>query len=483
MSAQAQKSTSKSAMYWLHILIMLLFMFAFRFLTPITPITEVGMQVLGVFLGIIWGWVFIGIFAPSLVGLFALGVTDYAPMSDIFFDTFGSQNAVMILAMILLTALISEKHLDQVIVSFLLSRKVAIGKPWIVFFMFLLATFITSTLTTSIPAAFLMLQIFRSLKEEVGLEPYSKAIPAFFVGISFSSVLGEVALPIKGAVFVYLSLVTKNTGIAANYGAYTLFAIPMCLLLIVAYVLFCKYILRIDMSKLADSQRFLQNQPAITKVQKISLVFVFVFLLAILSKSVFVFGQIAVVLNNIGYGGLGILVLGIMACLKVDNQPLLQPAKIAPYFSWEAYLLCVTVIEVAGAFSSDVTGVKAFVTGGILPIAQNLSSYSLVLFIILATILVTNVMNNIIAGSIMVSVAALVGSAIPGTNVVALSVMAAFASMFAIFTPAASPICALLFGQKDLVHAKDQAMYGLLTALLLFVMLATVGWLFATLLF
>ena len=58
----------------LHIVIFFLLTFGIGFLPPV-GITAMGMNILGVFLGMLYGWTFIGFAWPSMICLVALGFT------------------------------------------------------------------------------------------------------------------------------------------------------------------------------------------------------------------------------------------------------------------------------------------------------------------------------------------------------------------------------------------------------------------------
>ena len=62
----------KEIAYYAHSLISLLIMFGCGQLTPITPLTPLGMNLIGIFLGVLYGWIFIDIIWPSMAGLLAL---------------------------------------------------------------------------------------------------------------------------------------------------------------------------------------------------------------------------------------------------------------------------------------------------------------------------------------------------------------------------------------------------------------------------
>ncbi len=59
----------KNKMVYLHIAIMLVLMFGIGFLPPFGQITALGMKVLGCFLGIVYGWIFIDLLWVSFLAL------------------------------------------------------------------------------------------------------------------------------------------------------------------------------------------------------------------------------------------------------------------------------------------------------------------------------------------------------------------------------------------------------------------------------
>ena len=78
MSTKLEKKNLKQ----LHMMISVFIMVAFRFLPPFGQMTEPGMQVLGVFVGGLYGWIFVDLLWPSLIGLLVLGTTDAITMIE-----------------------------------------------------------------------------------------------------------------------------------------------------------------------------------------------------------------------------------------------------------------------------------------------------------------------------------------------------------------------------------------------------------------
>ena len=57
MSANAQMTAKGDAMYYVHSFLCLLIMFGFGQLPPVEPLTALGMRLIGIFLGLLYGWI------------------------------------------------------------------------------------------------------------------------------------------------------------------------------------------------------------------------------------------------------------------------------------------------------------------------------------------------------------------------------------------------------------------------------------------
>lgn len=69
MAPAAGPQNSGNVNYFFQIIVFLCITFLFGKLDPIAPLTPFGMNTIGVFLGVIYAWVFIDIIWPSMVGL------------------------------------------------------------------------------------------------------------------------------------------------------------------------------------------------------------------------------------------------------------------------------------------------------------------------------------------------------------------------------------------------------------------------------
>ena len=59
-------SNKTNILYFVHALICLALMFGIGQLPPLQPLTPLGMNLIGIFLGVLYGWIFIDILWPSI---------------------------------------------------------------------------------------------------------------------------------------------------------------------------------------------------------------------------------------------------------------------------------------------------------------------------------------------------------------------------------------------------------------------------------
>ena len=117
--------------YYLHCCIGILFMFFFQYIPAPAPITHFGMQMLGIFLGLIYMWSFVNTLWPSVLGLFALCFTEYGTSAQVVAASFGNSTSVLLFFFLALVVVIEESNLAQYFSNCFLSIKLFHKRPWL----------------------------------------------------------------------------------------------------------------------------------------------------------------------------------------------------------------------------------------------------------------------------------------------------------------------------------------------------------------
>lgn len=84
-------------LYLFNCAVSLTMMIGFKYIPASEPLTPLGMEVIGIFIGMLYGWLIVGdLFWPSVAGMVLLGLSDYTTVAKAFQSGFGN-NTVLLL--------------------------------------------------------------------------------------------------------------------------------------------------------------------------------------------------------------------------------------------------------------------------------------------------------------------------------------------------------------------------------------------------
>ncbi|MDO7786610.1 SLC13 family permease [Desulforamulus aquiferis] len=461
----AQTAPPNNTLYYIHCVIGLLFMFGFGSLAPFEPITPVGMQVLGVFIGLIYLWSFVSILWPSLLGIVALSITEYASLKEVLMSSFGDTVPVLVLFAMILFGAIQHAGVTQYISRWFLTRKMINGRPVIFSFIFIYTAYVLAALSANIlPALLLMWSILYNVLKDVGYKKGDKYTAIMVVGTMFGAISGQAAKPFTGSALMIVGSFEKVTKTQLDYLPYMVFGFVMCSLGIVIYSLLIKFVFRPDMSKIANinTERFEQDKlPPMTLQQKILFGCLFGYLILILLPSILpkTIGVIAFI-DKIGPVGVVLFFIVGLCSIKVDNKPVIDFKEIiGRYVTWDVYFLVCMAMVISGALTGEGTGIKEFTIQALNPLLGDRSPIVFATILLLFSMTITNIANNGVMGVLLMPIIYTFASQ-NGANPVAITTAVIFALHMAILTPAASPYAAILIGNKEWVDPKDVLKYG-----------------------
>ncbi len=448
--ATPAKKSFNAPMYYLHTAICLFIMFAFGQLPPVEPLTPLGMNLIGIFFGVLYGWIFIEIVWPSLAGLLALMlIGGYKPMM-LLNKSFGDPVVQMMFFIFVFCATISHYGLSRFISLWFITRNFVKGRPWIFTLTFLGSIFLLGGLTSASPAAIIGWSILYGVCELCGYKKGDGYPTMMVFGIVFAAQVGMSMIPFKQVPLTVFSAYETMAGVGIDYGKYMVIAILVCILSAIFFVLMSRYIFRPDMSKLVDldvSKLDTEGTLQLNKVQKVILFFL-ILLVALLLAPNFLPRDFFVTrfLKAIGNTGIVVLLVTIMAAIKVDGKALLNfKIMVDSGVTWGIVLLLALVQPLSGAMAKPESGITPFLMQVLDPLISGGSPLFFALFIGFAAMALTQVMNN---GAVGVAFMPILNSYCQATGVppeIPL-IMIVMNVHYAFLTPAASASAALLHG-------------------------------------
>ena len=450
--------------YCLNSAIGMLIMFGFGRLEPIGAITPLGMQILGIFIALIYCWSTVGSIWPSLVGILAMGFTEYDTVNGAIKNAMGNDVVWQLFFIMAMLAPIESEGVSNYISKFILNLRIAKGRPWVLSTLFLLTTYILSASTSGTATILLMWAILYGLLNSVGFQKQERYSSLMIFGVVYASILGFAAFPFKGPALAILRSYTAASGNVIDNLAYMCVVIPISLIMLAGFIFMMRFVFRPDLSRIKnvnlDEYFEKQNLIKMNLRQKLLLTILIasillMFLPTIMPKS----WIITQFLSTLGTSGTMVLIVAIMVAVRVNGEPLLKFRQAAPKIQWGIVFLVMAAVYVAGALCSKDTGATQFFYDLLYPILGGRSESSFTFLALISGIILTNFGNNNAMGVLLMPIihAFSADGLFNPYVVVTLATMIVFV---ALLTPIASPHAALLHGNKEWIKQKDVFLYG-----------------------
>lgn len=458
MATQTQQQTKKIDLSWLHLVIMFLLMFCFGFISPIGAITSLGMKMVGIFFGLLYGWSTMGMLLPSLMGMVALGFSGLGSVKEIVIMGFGNETIVFLIFILALVQMLIDSGAVNAVSSFIITRKALRGRPWIFSFVFLCVSGLLCTFGQAYASIFLCWGILYGVFDKVDYKPYEKYPTMMIIGVIISAAAFGIMIPFRAMPLVILSTFASITGITVNYLQYMLVMVPSGLVIMAGYLLGCKFFWRPNVSKMQefDVEKLVTENKQVTKYQKSILIAFGVMLIVLLIPgSLPKSWGIVTFLNSIGNAGLMIICTILFSMIKVEGKPLLDfSAAARTGINWHVLLMLVVVMLMSSLLISDATGIKVFLVDVLKPILSGCSGVLFLVVLFMITLILTNFMNNIVVGVMFLPVLAAFYQTVDANPIVGV-ILILIAINTAFLTPAASPATAMLYAKTEWMHPKD----------------------------
>lgn len=481
-------STTKNIMLYVHVAITFFFMFIFgKIVPPIDPITPIGMELLGIFIGVVYAWTTTSLLWPSLLAMAAICLTGAYTMADFLKVSFGNSTVVFLMFILAFCTCIEDAGLMNFISSWIMSRKIVEKRPWIFSYFLLIGAYIGGIFVNAMAATVIFWGILYAACYKFDIKPHSAYPNAMIFGIAFAALTaGCTVLPFRVTGLVLLGTFSAASGgLTVPYAQYIIFTFIMGFIFITAYILMCRYLFRVDVSPLANisSDLVSKDDLILSKRQKaLAAAMIIMILLLLLPDIAPKSWWITTQATQLGTCGIMYCIIVAMLLIRVEGQPLMEFQKSARGINWGMICLFALVLPFSSLLTNDITGIKPFLLNIFTPIFMGKPAivYILTMGVILA--ILTNFANNAVLAVIFINLSIPICENL-GISPAPVLMVILYCSQFAYMTPAASSSSAFMFGNTEWVKPSNMYKY-ILGALVVFVILTFIIALpFANLLF
>lgn len=459
MSTAAQKNKKM----YIHIAIMFAITFAVWNMPTFGQITELGMKVLGVFLGIVYGWIFIDLLWVSFAGFALLTMTGYCTSTEAFASGFGNPTFLMVLLPAAFAIALNEIGISDGIAYWILSRKVFIGRPWFLIVAICATVFIMGLFNGGMAAIFLMWTIAIKIGELNGYKPGSRVLNMLIALIVYIAMTAPAMVPFYGGVILYGGFLTQATELVIPSGPMMLCGMIYIIATIIIMLLVSKFIMKVDAKHYTTTPELCEEygKYKMNKYQKVGFVLLLFYFAVLMIPAVFPTIPGAKFCNSLGVIGWTIVYMTVfLIWRKDDGKPIVSLMNCFNNLPWAMLMLLAVTYPLAAAMESPDTGITATITGFLAPALGKLDVTILIIVTMLALAVITQFMHNVVMGAIFIPIIVPIVISMGGNPFVCWFLMYGALSC-AYVTPAGSMMAGMVFGHKHM-KAKDAYLFGLL---------------------
>ena len=453
---------------YIHYVVVAFFCLGFRFIPPVLGLTELGMGIMGTFIGAIYGWVLIDMLWPSVVALVGIGLS--IGMNNMMAQSFGSLSIVMmIVCMITVGACIKNGAFNWLAMR-MLCTKMLEGKGFLTLFVVFILAWLTGAFNPVI-MCMIYCGFLTSMFKQCGVEKDDPLVIFSFLAIAYQLMRGQILFPFKGTGLVYLMAYNNMfPNLPMPYSDYMVMMIIMGVVMTVVLIGLMKYVFRVDASPLSNFK--LENGvPAATKGQKYSLI---IFLAFMILNILATMGPFTDFFGPIGVVGNGMLLGALVPLIKDENgKPLGDMEDLLHMVHWGQIMMVGYIMVVSSQMMVPATGISVMMSNLVKPFMSLPPLVFIVVIMVLATIL-TNIANNMLVTVLFMPFLVNFGASL-GMSPIGMVALLFIISEFALATPAASPITAVAMSQ-EMVSSKKMSAGGIKLVIPLFIVFMIIAW-------
>ena len=453
MSSPSNVAKDNKKVY-MHVIIMFALGAIVSILPPFGSITPMGMDVLAVFVMLIYGWIFVDLLWISLLGFFLLAMTQVTTVQDALINCFSNQTVIISLVVIALAAGLNALGIGDAISNFMLSRKFVIGKPWMLIVMLVTLSFILSMIGKGMVGCILLWSIVTNILKQCGYDEGSSLMSFMLCMIFFAGMIPMYVAPWQPMILMFSTFYQTGTQLVHPYGAYMILGIILYAVTFAIMVLLAKFVFRIDASKFNITEEMSQEfgSRKVSKVTKTAMIGLAIYILVLLLPE-FLPATIPGVAaaKKIGILGWTIVYISVFALWrdKETGKPALDIQKCFSQIQWSMIMLMGVTLPLGSALQSADVGIMATVTQMVTPLTSGFGVTGFYIFCFVLLGVLTQVLHNMVLGVVFLPLFGVVGLGL-GCNPYILFFLCFISLNTAYATPAGCGSCGLLYGNTSI---------------------------------
>ena len=440
---------------YLHIIVAIVIFAILKLAIPTANgLTPVGVNVIAVFVPILYLWLTVSTDWVSWVALGLLIMTGIMNPAAIYAGTFGTPLIITVIAMMAFSKVLTDTGVIGTLVKWMMTREIVRNRPYVFIAMMLVACAVVSMFVDVGAVSLIFLSMISVVCTQIGYKKGDPFYTALCLGVFWVSNAFNGGSPLGHALPVIMMNSAAASGNEISYAQWMSVGVPFAIIATVVCIFIICVLWRPEASKFRnyDLDAARKEVQPLTRQGIISLV---IFLAVI---AYWVLPEVvpslfpAAALSFIKTWGTTLplmFALALLCVIHVGGKPITTFRELTSTSTVTVLLFIGAVTILGNAVSSADSGISVCLGNILSPITSHMSPFVLVLVVALGTIVLTNFISNTVCMllfySLSVPIMLSMGEPVLGLTVI-IGVMACFASL----VPSAAVTAPFFFGPEHI---------------------------------
>ncbi len=461
----------------LHYLIMIALMVIFYFIPSGNVVTPYGMRLLGVFIGLVYGWTFLGLLVPSIIGCFGLAFAGFGSLEAVSLALFGNITVLLMIFGSLAFDSLRQTNASDWMFAKILSSKIAQKNPIYTVTAIFTLVLILGALGMGILLQFVLFPVMSEFLKKCGYAKGEKFSVLFLIGYMMACLFPIGIFPFHSWGLMVCGSLQSIAQYQLPMGEYILASVIVYILFLITYPLLMKLV-GCDFSKLANVdvvEAFnVKKDAKLDIAQKFSLFGLLIFIGVVIVCSFAPIPLFKAAYAKFTVAGFMMIYWVVMLIVRVDDKPILDIRQAAGFMYWDLCILMAVALVLSSALTSPESGISTFIAMKLGPILAQFGQITFIMVLAIVLIILTNLANNIAVVFILLNIVASLHLNGLEINLLATSIILAIGSCAVAFlTPASSMPGALIHG-APMINPKDVYFWNCILMVYEFILLMLV---------
>ncbi|NCB61994.1 MAG: hypothetical protein EOM52_00020 [Clostridia bacterium] len=456
---------------------------AFWFIPPMAPLTQIGMRVIGVFIGVILLLSLVDTVWPAMLAVVLLSRAGVCSINEAIAGSMGSWIIYFVLMSFIMTYALNESGFTDRLVAKFMSIKFVSKSPWIFTISLGVLGMLLGCFMDQVPATAFMLAFVGRIYKELGYEGKDSYPHVANILTVFGVNIGGAMTPISHSLAILgIGIYEGATGQSLSLFSYLAFGVPTGLVLFVILCVAMRLLAKPDMSKFKDFkvENVLKKQgPMSLREGTTAAIFFLTVLMWILPGilSMVTTAPWVAAFNKFGIVFWAVLSVVAMSIISINGKPLLDTKTVVnKSINWGILIFISIGVYLGSAMSAESTGIIAAIQANIVPLTEHVPALVVVLIIATVSVLMTNFASNVSTITVMTGVGvALALSSNGAINPVGIALVTSMSGACAYLLPSSFATIAMLHG-NEYSEKKQIYFYGVVMIIVTSLVISFVGY-------